>query len=171
MSNTLPRWIIVFSFVLNITGCDNLQEMGRHIVTKTKDFGGPQVDKIFPTYDVYKKDTKYNKRRFTEHLGVAVTNDVKDIYACGDFLGVDYKVLFAFICEDSTAEKIIHRKRMLLTTRKDDDGLIFGDEFKWWDKVQIELLEPYKVGKEGEYWEYFWYNPESKQAFYEAFSL
>jgi hypothetical protein len=60
---------------------------------------------------------------------------------------------------------------MKLTTSKDDDGLLFVDEFKWWDKDKIEVLESYKVGKESEYWQYLWYAPKTKQAFYEEFSL
>ena len=32
-------------------------------------------------------------------------------------------------------------------------------------------LEPYKVGKEAEYWQYLWYDKKSKTAFYEEYSL
>jgi hypothetical protein len=89
----------------------------------------------------------------------------------GDFLGIDYKVLIAFTCDKSTIDKIILTNKMKLTTSKDDDGLLFADEISWWDKNKIELLEPYKVGKEGEFWQYLWYDTKTKQAFYEEYSL
>ena len=104
-------------------------------------------------------------------MQVDLTSDVKNIYAYGDFLGADYKVLIAFTCDQATIDEIIAAKKMQLTTTKDDDGLFFLDEFRWWDKDKIELFEPYKFGKEAEYWEYLWYNPKTKQAFYEEYSL
>lgn len=58
-----------------------------------------------------------------------------------------------------------------MTTAKDDDGLIFTDAFEWWDQDKIELLTPYKVGKEQEYWQYLWYDPKTRKAYYEEFSL
>ena len=126
---------------------------------------------MFPTYDADKPDTEHNKKRFQEHLQVKPTADVNNIYGYGDFLGIDYKVLMAFSCDSITIQNIIHTKGMKPTESKDDDGLLFSKEFAWWNKDQIELLEPYKVGKKGEWWQYLWYNPQTKQAWYEEFSL
>ena len=174
--------ILTLAFILTLFSCDRIKRKGDAVVDKTKqaasqtkqkisDKKNQLIDKVFPTYDNGKADTESNKKRFKEHLQVDLTSDVKNIYAYGDFLGADYKVLIAFTCDQSTVDKIIAAKKMQLTTSKDDDGLFFLDEFKWWDKDKIELLEPYKVGKEAEYWQYLWYDPKTRQAFYEEFSL
>ena len=167
---------------MTLSSCDRLKRKGHQVVDKTQekvsetkqkisDKKDQLVDKVFPTYDNVKPDTENNKKRFKEHLQVDLTDDVKNIYAYGDFLGVDYKVLMAFTCDNSTIEKIIAAKKMQLTTSKDDDGLFFLDEFKWWDKDKIELLEPYKVGKDRKYWQYLWYDKKGKIAYYEEYSL
>ena len=174
--------ILTIAFLLTLLSCDGVKKKGDSVVDKTKetvseakqkisDKKNQLVDKVFPTYDNGKADTENNKKRFKEHFQVDLTNDVKNIYAYGDFLGADYKVLIAFTCDQTTIDKIIATKKMQLTTSKDDDGLLFLDEFKWWDKDKIELLEPYKIGKEAEYWQYLWYDTKTRQAFYEEFSL
>ena len=173
---------MTFACILTLFSCDRIKIKGDAVVDKTKkaasetkqkinDQVNSLVDKVLPTYDSGKTDTETNQKRFKEHLQVDLTADVKNIYTYGDFLGADYKVLISFSCDQATIDKIIAVKKMQLTTSKDDDGLLFLDEFKWWDKDKIELLEPYKVGKEGEWWQYLWYDPEAKQAFYEEFSL
>ena len=86
-------------------------------------------------------------------------------------MGIDYKVLIAFTCDKSTIDKIIAGKNMQLSTTEHDSGLFFLDQFNWWDKDKVEFLQPYKVGKDAEYWQYLWYDPKSKQACYEEFSL
>ena len=173
---------MTLAFILTLFSCDRIKRKGDAVVGKTKQAASETkqkisnkannlVDKVFQTYDNDKADTDANKKRFKEHLQVVLTSDVKNIYTYGDFLGVDYKVLIAFTCDQATVDKIIAVKKMELTTSKDDDGLFFLDEFKWWDKDKIELLEPYKVGKEAEYWQYLWYDPKTRQAFYEEYSL
>lgn len=174
--------ILTLALLLTLFSCDRIKRKGDAVVDKTKqaasetkqkisDKGNNLVDEVLPTYDNGKPDTENNKKRFKEHLQVDLTSDVKNIYAYGDFLGADYKVLIGFTCYQTTIDKIIAAKKMQLTTSKDDDGLFFLDEFKWWDKDKIELLEPFKVGKEAEYCQYLWYDPKTRQAFYEEYSL
>jgi hypothetical protein len=174
--------ILTLAFILTLFSCDRIKRKSDAVVDKTKhtasetkqkisDKANNLVDKVFPTYDNGKADTENNKKRFKEHLQVDLTSDIRNIYAYGDFLGADYKVLIAFTCDQATIDKVIAVKKMQFTTSKDDDGLFFLDEFKWWDKDKIELLEPYKVGKEAEYWQYLWYDPKTRQAFYEEYSL
>lgn len=129
------------------------------------------VDNVFPTYDNGKPDTENNKKRFEEHLQVELTSDVNNIYAYGDFLGADYKVLISFNCDTSTINKIAKAKEMRLSTKDNDEGLFFSAEFPWWDKEIISKIKPYKVGKEYEYWQYLWYDKKTKTAYYEEFSL
>ena len=178
----LTIYILTIAFLATLSSCDRLKRKGHEVVDKTQEKIGETkqkisekknklVDKFFPIYDNGKPDTENNKKRFKEHLQVDLTDDVKNIYAYGDFLGVDYKVLISFSCDNSTIENIIATKKMKLTTWKDDDGLFFLDEFNWWVKEKIELLEPNKVGKVGEYWQYLWYDKKSKTAYYEEYSL
>jgi hypothetical protein len=178
----MKRVSLVLVILFTLFSCDRIKRKGNKIITATKETAAETkqkvsdkkdqlIDKVFPSYDSNKPDTKSNRKRFREHLQVEPIDDVKNIYAYGDFLGADYKVLIAFTCEKTTIDKIIAAKKMQLTTTKDDDGLLFLDKFKWWDKDKIEFLEPYKVGKETEYWEYLWYDPTTKQAYYEEYSL
>ncbi len=163
--------LLIFTFSIAFFSCDRLKKKGENVITKAKDGASKQLDKVFPTYDSYKPDTDHNKKRFKEHLQVELTSDVKNIYSYGDYLGINYKVLIAFTCNKKTINSIIDIKKMQETTSKDDDGLLFLDEFKWWNKDKIELLTPYKIGKEGKYWQYLWYDRKTKQAFYEEYNL
>jgi hypothetical protein len=168
--------------LLTLLSCDRIKRKGDNIVDKTKQAASETkqkmsktknelIDIVFPTYDNGKADTESNKRRFKEHLQVDLSQDIKNIYAYGDFMGIDYKVLIAFYCDTATINKIVTRKKMILSKQDFDYGLSFGAEFSWWDKKTIEGIKPYKVGKEYEYWEYLWYDQRNKVAYYEAFSL
>lgn len=128
--------ILTLAFILTLFSCDRIKRKGDAIVDKTKQAASDTrqkmsnkannlVDKVFPTYDSGKPDTENNKKRFKEHLQIDLPTDVKNIYAYGDFLGADYKVLIAFTCDQATVDKIIAVKNMQLTTSKDDDGLFF----------------------------------------------
>ena len=178
----LTNYILTTGFILTLFSCDRLKRKGQEVVDRTQekviavkqkisDKKDRLADKVFPTYYDGKPDTENNKSRFKEHLQVGLTGDVKNIYAYSDFLGIDYKVLIAFTCDQATIDKIIAVKKMQLIITKDDSGLFFSDKFQWWDKDKIELLEPYKVGKDGEYWEYLWYDKKNRTAFYEEFSM
>jgi hypothetical protein len=173
--------ILTIATLLALLSCDRLQSKGDSIIGKTRETVASTkkkirakkqvlVDKVFPIYDCYQADTDNNRKRFKEHLQVDASNDVKSIYTYGDFFGIDYKILVAFIADKATIDSIISIKKMQLTTEK-GGGLFFSWDLVWWDKDQIELLRPYKVGLEGEYWEYLWYDPKTNRAFYQEFSL
>jgi len=177
----MNRLSLILALLLTVFSCDKIKRKGDVVVDKTKEsvaeakqkIGDKKdrlLDKVFPSYDSDKPDTKNNKKRFSEHLQIEPTSDIKNIYTYGDFLGIDYKVLIAFTCDQSTIDKIVAVKKMQRST-KDDTGLFFLDEFKWWNKDSIQMPEPYKIGQDAEYWEYLWYDPKSRQAFYEEFSL
>ena len=172
--------IYVFLFFFFIS-CNKIKRKENEIVTKTfikvvdvkakilkrKDHF---VDKIFPAYDGM-PDTKNNKMRFKEHLLVDVSDDVKNIVAHGDFIGVDYKVLITFTCNTYTLNKIVKAMGMALSNKKNDEGLLFPEEFPWWDKNIISTITPYKGGRELVFSKYLWYNPKTSIAYYEEFSL
>ena len=167
---------------MTLLSCDRLKRKGHDVVDKTQekisetkqkivDKKDQLVDNVFPIYDNSKPDTENNKKRFKEHLQVDLTEDVKNIYAYGDFSGADYKVLISFTCDTSAINKIVRAKSMTVTTADNDDGLFFLDELPWWNKKAIAKIKPFKVGKEYEYWQYLWYDKKSRTAYYEEFSL
>ena len=177
-----PRHILSFIILLSFLSCNRIKNKGDAIVDKTKqtisetkqrirDKKDRLIDEVFPAYDSDTCDTKNNKKRFNDHLQIGLPNDVKHIYAYGDFLGADYKVLIAFTCDQATINDIIEAKNMEKSTKENDSGLQFMAELTWWNKNKIEKLVPYKVGKEMQYWKYLWYDSKSKQAYYEEFSL
>jgi hypothetical protein len=118
-----------------------------------------------------KPESIYNKKRFQEYLEIEPTEKVKNIYTYGDFLGADYKVLISFTTDRETIATIVKIKNMNLSEVETDDGLGFTEEIPWGDRDKIESLQPYKIGKEDEYWKYLWYDTKTNQAFYEEFSL
>ncbi|RXK86082.1 hypothetical protein [Filimonas effusa] len=129
------------------------------------------IDKTFPAYDAWLPDTDNNKKRFAKHLQVDLTGDVKNIYAYGDFLGADYKVLLCFRCAISTIDKIVKTKQMKPAEGKGPHGLVFSVNLPWWDELKLTKLRPYKVGKADEYQEFLWYDKKTQTAYYEEFSL
>lgn len=176
----------IFAFLLLVTliitpACDRIRGKGSEMADKAKEKAirakeavaekaDGLVDKVFPTYDHNKPDTENNKGRFKEHLQVELTEDVRNIFSYGDFMGIDYKVLMTFVCDSTTVRKIVEKKGMV-QSKEQDTGLTFGEEFPWWNKNAIERIKPYKVGKENEYREYLWYDKETRVAYYEEFSL
>lgn len=128
-------------------------------------------DKVFPIFNAGEPDTKYNKKRFEEYLEVPVTGDVKNIYCYGDFIGIDYKVLFSFSCDSVTIRHIIEKKEMAPDNDDHYSRLFFNVELPWWNQQEIDTLRPFKKGTEGELWQYLWYNKNEKRAYYEEFSL
>jgi len=181
MPRPVSKYLLFFVFVLTLYSCDRLnrekqravhkaKEIASKEADKAKEMASRQADKVFPSYDAYQPDTDHNKKRFKEHLQTDVSPDVKNIYAYGDFIGIDYKVLLSFTCDTATLGRIVRIKKMKLTT-KDDQGLSFGETFPWWNTDKMEKLAAYRKGKEAEYWEYLWYDPQSRQAWYEEFSM
>ena len=168
-------YFILTILCLTILSCDRIKNKGQEIADKTeqkvKSKSKDLVDKAIPQFDPDKADTKYNKKRFEEYLEVKLTPDIKEIYCFGDFLGIDYKVLFSFTCDSTTIKRIIDKKKLELTNENSDNGLLFMDDFNWWNKEKIEKVRPFKKGKENEYWQYLWYDKDSKKAYYEEFSL
>lgn len=182
MTRPLIKTILALAFLLTILSCNRVKTKGQEIVNTTKekaietkqeiiDQKNNLADKIFPSYDSGKPDTENNKKRFTEHLTIDLTNDIKNIYCYGDFMGIDYKVLISFTCDTSTINRILRAKGMTISQKDHDSGLSFSAELPWWHKEIIERIRPYKVGKEYEYWHYLWYDKKTRTAYYEEFSM
>ncbi len=100
-----------------------------------------------------------------------VTNDINTIYAYGDFSGADYKILIAFRCEFATICKIVLQKDLKLSGHRRDTGLLFSDQFHWWDKNVIETVQPHtKIEKSGDRL-YLWYDKATGRGYFQQFSL
>ena len=176
----MNRTLLVLLLAL-VFSCNKVKQAGTEAIDKTKEevretkrnvvsSVNRKADSVFPSYDSDMPDTESNRIRFQEMLQVAVTDDVKNIYCFGDFMGTDHKILIAFQCDTSTVHRIIKTKRMQLCETA-DQGLIFTGEFSWWNKEKIEKIRPYRKGKDFEYWEYLWFDKETSTAYYEEFSL
>jgi len=165
-------FIIAVILVGGIISCNKIKdksaEVSRETKRKVKDKSKDLVNDLFPLFDATVADTKYNKERFKEFLEIELTPDVKNIYAYGDFLGADYKVLIAFRCDSSTLKRIILTKKMAISTNE-SPGLHFPEEFTWWNKEITNKTKPYKI-KDGQ-GEYLWYDAIKGNAYYEQFSL
>src|ERR1700709_759178 len=113
MSKT--KFILVFGFSSIFFCCNRIKRQGHEAIDKAQEkiIEAKQrirhkrdllIDKVFPTYDNGVPDTENNKKRCKEHLQVDLSSDVKNIYAYGDFIGIDYKVLISFTCDSTTIE-------------------------------------------------------------------
>lgn len=143
-----------------------------HVVTNgSEDAMKAQTDRVFPTYNTDTADTKDNQNRFREHLQIELTNDVKDLYTYGDFMAIDYSVLMSFSCDQSTIDRIIEQNGLQLSNENNMRAISFPGKFRWWKQDEIDQLIPYRAGEEDEFWQYLWYNPVTRQAFYEEFSM
>ena len=160
---------------LTVCSCSRIKNKGKEIAekveTKVKNESKDLIDKLFPAFDAYEADTKYNKERFIEYLSVELTPDVNEIYCYGDFIGVDYKVLFTFRCDSATIHRIIEKKKLEMANDNTDIGLQFSDEITWWNKEKIYKLTPFKQGEDNKFWQYLWYDKNNKTAYYLQFSL
>ncbi len=168
------RLLLTFFFLslsMTVLSCGKIKHKGHQVLNNSKDAVTEQIDQVFPTYNAHDADTKHNKDRFKEHLQIELTGDVKDLYTYGDFMGIDYAVLMSFSCDQATIDRIVKKNGLQLSTEDDRCGISYPGMFNWWKQDTIDKLIPYKAGEEDEYWQYLWYNPKTRQAFYEEFSM
>jgi hypothetical protein len=99
LNNSYSKHILTFITLLSFLSCNRIKNKGEAIVDKTKqtisetkqkirDKKDRLIDEVFPAYDSDTCDTKNNKKRFNDHLQIGLPNDVKHIYAYGDFLSI-----------------------------------------------------------------------------------
>lgn len=131
-----------------------------------------EIDNIIPAYDADQPDTENNQKRFRESFGIRAGSDVKQLYTYGDFMGIDYTVLMAFTCEKQTISAIIEKDGLKLDKHNDDTGLSGMYAPDWWKRELLPKMACYKKGSVEEgYFKYLWYDPNTKKAFYEEYSL
>jgi hypothetical protein len=156
---------------MTVLSCGKIKRGGQEVLHDTKQAAANQIDKILPTYHDHSADTDSNKDRFTEHLQLELPGDVKNLYTYSDFIGIDYTVLMSFTCDQATIDKIVKKNGLRLSTDDNDHGISFRGKFGWWKQETVDTLIPYKAGEEDEFWQYLWYDPTTRQAFYQEFSM
>lgn len=163
--------LFLLSFSMTVLSCGKIKRKGQEVLNQSTEIAAEHIEKVLPTYNAFTADTENNKHRFKEHLQIELTKDVKDLYTYGDFIGIDYAVLMSFSCDQATIDKIVKKNGLQLSTEDSMRGLSFPGRFGWWNQEMIDQLVPYKAGEEDEFWQYLWYNPATRQAFYEEFSM
>lgn len=169
-SNRLLMTLFFMSFSVTVLSCGKIKRKGHQVLHESKVAVAEKIDRVIPSYDPGVPDTDNNKRRFKDHLGVAASADVNGLYTYADYLGIDYKVMMIFNCDQSTIDKIIKKNDMQLST--DEKGQVVCSSFTvdvWGGKVADMIC--YEAGEEDQFFQYLFYNPVTKQAYYEEFSM
>ena len=133
--------------------------------------GNNVKDKVFSQFDPDKPDTKANKERFNEFVGVELTEDVKNIYCFDDAIGIDADYQFAFNCDSATIKRIIEKQHLERDSLTTDYGFGMQNDFPWWDKQKIATLPLYSWNKDEQYFKYLWYDSNEQKAYYFEFDL
>ncbi|PSL28270.1 hypothetical protein [Chitinophaga ginsengisoli] len=170
-SGRLLLTLFFLSFSMTVLSCGKIRGKGHRVFGKSKEVVTDPTERVFPKYNADIADTKDNQNRFKEHLQIELTSDVKDLYTYGDFMAIDYSVLMSFSCDQSTIDKIIEKNGLQLSTEDSMHAISFPGKFGWWKQDIIDRLIPYSAGEEDEFWQFLWYDPVTKQAFYEEFSM
>lgn len=122
-------------------------------------------------FDSNEADTKNNKKQLKKYLNVDLTEDIKEIYCFGDFLGADFTVLFSFTCDSITVQRIIEKNNLTLTDKDSDNAFSSNYNFEWWDKEKITQIRAYKNVEDYHLQQYLWYDKDVKRAYYQKFSM
>jgi hypothetical protein len=161
----------LISLFVALIACNRINKKANAIAEKTTNKKDALVDKVFPRFDAYQPDTKYNKWRFKEFLKVEITPDVKNIFCYGDAIGIDAKYQFAFNCSKETATRIIEKHSLKPDTSTTDPGYNLQTPFEWWPISKIKTLKFYSFVGEHSYYKYFWYDPKEQKAYYFDFDM
>lgn len=164
--------IYVSVALIGITvSCNRVARKGKDIAHRTEEKISDKSDDLFPTFDAYKADTKFNKKRFHDFLKVEITSDVKNIYCHDDAVGIDADYQFGFNCSNSTAQRIIKKHQLKLDLLTEDQAFGLQDDFDWWDKKKIEKLDLYSWTDGRQYSKYFWYDSKEQKAYFFDFDM
>jgi len=173
-SNRLLMTLFCMSLSMTVLSCGKIKRKGHQVLQESRVAAAEQFDRVIPSYDAGTPDTDNNKRRFKDHLSIDASADVKNLYTYGDYMGIDYRVEMAFTCDQATIDKIVKMNDLELVPDEPGDknkDVIVTLTCDWWPKDSTGYLVLYKAGEEDEFWQYLTYNPVTKQAYYEEFSL
>ncbi|MNS30647.1 hypothetical protein D3C72_626830 [compost metagenome] len=159
-----------------INSCDRIRSTTNRSIKEFKEVVSNEsdklVDKVIPTFDSYKSDTEFNKKRFKNFLQIELTSDVKNIYCYADEMGIDQNYQFSFNCDTSTVIRILQKHQLRLDTATSYGfSAELQKEFVWWKCNDIKKLPMYSWKGDNEYYKYFWYNQKTRKAYYLDFDL
>lgn len=168
-------WILSLLIPLLMYSCGRISNKGRELYDGAKHMAKDQakatIDKVVPQFDPYIADSKFNRRRFEDYLQLKPGDSARNIYAYGDFLGIDYHVMLAFECDPSFAQKIIRTNELVLSAETDRKNLSYGTSFDWWPKEQLDALPQFIKGEDYKYYKILWVDSSAQKAYYLEFSL
>lgn len=167
--------ITLLLFSITLTSCNRLKNEGKKLYqstkTKVKQKSENLSDRVFPKFDAYTPDTRFNKIRYRDFLHLDVSPDVHNLYCHIDAIGIDADYQFAFNCNPNTAERIIAINELKLDMETTDFGFGLQTEFDWWKEEEIQKLQLYSWKGEHEYYRYFWYDKKKQKAYFFDFDL
>lgn len=160
----MKRLIVLLSVLFFFVGCTPVQgvRVVRGIYTHVRDFF--ELKQTSELYNSETPDTEENKKSFTWHLGVPVSEDVKNIFAYAE-LWTDSIFLFSFSADTSTIEEIIKTKGF---TIPDFPESPITKDLRWWDDEYIKTFPRYQLTNEKSSF-ILWYDEKSQQAYYQEF--
>jgi hypothetical protein len=171
----LITYISIVVFSLGLVSCDRIKNRGHAVALNAKgkmlEKRDAAADRLIPTFDSYKPDTKYNKKRFTDFFGFVPTDDVSDLYCFNDQIGIDSKFQFSFRCDTATKVRIIKYLELSPERTKNNSSSGLWTSFKWWDRGKIETLVPYSYKIENKYYRYLWFDDSTGTAYYLDFDM
>jgi hypothetical protein len=126
---------------------------------------------LFTDYDFDRPDTPANREGFEHHFGFPVPASVSDLYYFADELGADVQYQLGFSTDPETVERIVAALDLTEGAPPVDcTGLV--RTFDWWTEDAVVGLTPYWTGDEDrDYYRCLWFDPDSRRAYYIAFSL
>ncbi|XOV68208.1 MAG: hypothetical protein ACFHU9_03340 [Fluviicola sp.] len=163
--------LAIISSCLFVLSCYRVEKETKFVKSKAKYVATETRDKIFPIYDSYKPDTKYNKRRFKEFFGFWPTSDVKNIYCHADQMGIDHDYSFAFTCNRKTIQKIETNLSLQNDSIPETHPSGLFHDFDWWHTTKIDTLKPsWRKGDHQKYY-FLWYDSINCDAYYFEYDL
>lgn len=175
----LVQVLIMMIMTIGLISCDRIRNKSEKVAEKVKEKSKDElrkqtqkvIDKVYPPFDHNKPDTENNKKRFKDFLKVEITPDVKNIYCFDDAIGIDADYMFAFNCNKSTSKKIIDVLNLTVDTLNSDNGFAMQDEFEWWDKDRIKILQKFSWTNGNQYFKYYWFDEENEKAYFFDFDI
>ena len=155
----MKRLFLVRIIVFFLSGCSLTQG-----VRNVREFF--DLKEASELYNSETPDTIENKKSFEFHLGVPVSEDVRDILAYAE-LWTDSIYLFSFQAEESTIENILKIKQMSMQEMVESP---IEKDLVWWDEDLIDTFQKYHYSDDRSS-RVLWYDEKNKQAFYQEFQF
>lgn len=151
------------ALLLGGTGCGRLKH-------RLAESARTLTDPLFRHYDADQPDTRFNQKRFTEHLQLPCPPDVRQLYCYTDELGLDTKYLFSFRCTPATFRRLVAQNQLRPdSVRTDPSGLL--RPFAWWPEGAERGLTAYWRTDREQWFQYLWYDARQQRAYYLEFTL